>query len=64
MPNTASAPKAFNISIEGTTTGLNHANATNAAATSIYNLQGIRMSNDLNGLSKGVYIVNGKKVIK
>lgn len=64
MPNTASAPKAFNISIEGTTTGINHANATNAAATSIYNLQGIRMSNDLNGLSKGVYIVNGKKVIK
>lgn len=64
MPNTASAPKAFNISIEGTTTGINHANATNAAATSIYNLQGIRMSNDLNGLSKGVYIVNGKKIIK
>ncbi len=64
MPNTASAPKAFNISIEGTTTGINHANATNATATSIYNLQGIRMSNDLNGLSKGVYIVNGKKVIK
>lgn len=64
MPNTASAPKAFNISIEGTTTGINHANATNATATSIYNLQGIRMSNDLNDLSKGVYIVNGKKVIK
>lgn len=64
MPNTASAPKAFNISIEGTTTGINHANATNATATSIYNLQGIRLNNDFNGLSKGVYIVNGKKVIK
>lgn len=64
MPNTASAPKAFNISIEGTTTGINHANATNATATSIYNLQGIRLNNDFNELSKGVYIVNGKKVIK
>lgn len=64
MPNTASAPKAFNISIEGTTTGINQVNTTNAATTSIYNLQGIRMSNDFNGLSKGVYIVNGKKVLK
>lgn len=64
MPNTASAPKAFNISIEGTTTGINHANATNATATSIYNLQGIRLNNDFNELSKGIYIVNGKKVIK
>lgn len=30
----------------------------------IYNLNGVRMGNDLDRLSKGVYIVNGKKVVK
>lgn len=64
MPNTASAPKAFNINIEGTTTGINQATTADSASKAIYNLQGIRMSGDLNGLSKGVYIVNGKKIIK
>lgn len=64
MPNAASAPKAFNISFEGTTTGINHATTTDSTSKAIYNLQGIRMNGDLNGLSKGVYIVNGKKVIK
>ena len=63
LPDAASAPKAFSISIEGTTTGINQVNAT-TTTKSIYNLQGIRMSNDFNGLSNGVYIVNGKKVIK
>lgn len=64
MPNAASAPKAFSISIEGTTTGINQATAADRTSKAIYNLQGIRMNGDLNGLSKGVYIVNGKKVIK
>lgn len=64
MPNTASAPKAFNISIEGATTGINHATTADNTSKAIYNLQGIRINGDLNGLSKGVYIVNGKKVIK
>ena len=63
MPNTASAPKAFNINIEGTTTDINQATTADSTSKAIYNLQGIRMG-DLNGLSKGVYIVNGKKVIK
>ncbi len=30
----------------------------------IYNLNGVRMGNDLDRLPKGVYIVNGKKVVK
>lgn len=32
--------------------------------TVIYNLQGIRMNRDLDALPAGIYIVNGKKVIK
>lgn len=64
MPNAASAPKAFSISIEGATTGINQTTTTESTSKAIYNLQGIRMNGDLNGLSKGVYIVNGKKVIK
>lgn len=66
MPNTASAPKAFNISFEegGSTTGINQTTAAENSSNAVYNLQGIRMGNDLNGLAKGIYIVNGKKVIK
>ena len=64
MPNAASAPKAFSISIEGATTGINQTTTANSTSKAIYNLQGIRMNGDLNGLSKGVYIINGKKVIK
>lgn len=64
MPNAASAPRAFSISIEGATTGINQATTADSTSKAIYNLQGIRMNGDLNGLSKGVYIVNGKKVIK
>lgn len=33
-------------------------------AQGIYTLSGVRVSNDLNKLPKGVYIVNGKKVVK
>ena len=30
----------------------------------IYNVNGIKMGNDMNRLNKGIYIVNGKKIIK
>lgn len=30
----------------------------------IYNLHGVRLGNDLDRLPAGVYIVNGKKVVK
>lgn len=36
---------------------------TEAAVNGVYNLNGVKVSNGLEGLGKGVYIVNGKKVI-
>lgn len=63
LPTTANA-KAFNLNIGGEATsidtidgGLLNGNAT------IYNLNGQKMSSDINGLAKGLYIVNGKKMI-
>ncbi|WP_249113056.1 ribosomal protein L7/L12 [Prevotella nigrescens] len=44
-------------------TGINFQNADTAAQT-IYNLQGIRLNTKLENLPAGVYIVNGKKVLK
>ena len=38
--------------------------ADNTAVQGIYTLSGIRMSGELKDLPKGVYIVNGKKVVK
>lgn len=34
------------------------------ASSEIYNLQGIRVGSDLNALPAGIYIVNGKKILK
>lgn len=63
LPTTANA-KAFNLNIGGEATsidtidgGLLNGNAT------IYNLNGQKMSSDISGLAKGLYIVNGKKMI-
>lgn len=63
LPKTNNA-KAFNLNIGGEATsidtidgGLFNGNAT------IYNLNGQKMSSDINGLAKGLYIVNGKKMI-
>lgn len=63
LPKTVNA-KAFNLNIGGEATsidtidgGLFNGNAT------IYNLNGQKMSSDINGLAKGLYIVNGKKMI-
>ncbi len=63
LPKTANA-KAFNLNIGGEATsidtidgGLFNGNAT------IYNLNGQKMSSDISGLAKGLYIVNGKKMI-
>lgn len=59
------APMAFGVNIEGTVTGINNATAATAATAkeAIYNLQGVRVSGDLKHLTKGVYIVNGQKVV-
>ncbi len=52
------------FSFDSMTTGINHvvANAKHAKTTVIYDLNGRRV-NSLNAAAKGVYIVNGKKVI-
>ncbi len=52
------------FSFDSMTTGINHvvANAEQAKHTVIYDLNGRRV-NSLNAAAKGVYIVNGKKVI-
>lgn len=60
----------FNKSKDNTTTGINEVNlnpSTPAATMShkIFNLNGqvVKEGNDLSGLSKGIYIMNGKKYI-
>ena len=57
------APMAFGVNIEGTVTGINNATTAATAKDAIYNLQGVRVSGDLKHLTKGVYIVNGQKVV-
>ena len=58
------APMAFGVNIEGTVTGINNATTAATAKEAIYNLQGVRVSGDLKHLTKGVYIVNGQKVVE
>ena len=60
---TQAAPMAFGVNIEGTVTGINNATIAATAKEAIYNLQGVRVSGDLKHLTKGVYIVNGHKVV-
>ena len=57
------APMAFGVNIEGTVTGINNVTTAATAKEAIYNLQGVRVSGDLKHLTKGVYIVNGQKVV-
>lgn len=57
------APMAFGVNIEGTVTGISNATTAATAKEAIYNLQGVRVSGDLKHLTKGVYIVNGQKVV-
>ena len=50
---------------ETTETGIDQAVTTRPASSAVYNLNGVRVANNWNNnLPKGVYIVNGKKVIK
>lgn len=49
------------ITINDTLTDINSINADDASSTVIYNLSGVKVANQ--GLSKGVYILNGKKIV-
>ena len=57
---TASA-KAFVL--DGSATGIHGIVQVEASQSEIYNLQGMKVNASLENLSKGLYIVNGKKVI-
>ena len=49
------------ITINDTLTDINSINADDTSSTVIYNLSGVKVANQR--LSKGVYIINGKKIV-
>lgn len=56
----------LNISIDGETTGISNIDAKTATSNDVYSVSGVLVkkgAKSLNGLAKGVYIVNGKSVI-
>lgn len=65
VPKSITPVNGYLIDFEGETTGIDSIGQTDGNANgAIYNLNGIRMTQTLRNLPKGVYIVNGKKVIK
>ena len=65
VPKSGSPVNGYLIDFEGETTGIDSIGQTDGNANgAIYNLNGIRMAQPLRSLPKGVYVVNGKKVIK
>ena len=59
------AEAAAKLNFDGETTGISTIDGDNAAATGrVYNLQGQYVGTSLDGLAKGIYVVNGKKVAK
>lgn len=63
VPSNTSAA-ALNINIDGETTSINSIETEATVNGKVYNLNGQYVGNSLNGLKKGIYVVNGKKVIK
>ena len=65
VPKNITPVNGYLIDFDGEETGISTISPTNGNANgAIYNLNGIRMTQTLRNLPKGVYIVNGKKVIK
>ena len=65
VPKSSTPVNGYLIDFEGEETGISSIAQTNGNADgAVYNLNGIRMTQTLRNLPKGVYIVNGKKVIK
>ena len=58
--NTAAAK----LNFDDETTGINNIETNATVNGKVYNLNGQYVGNSLNGLKKGIYVVNGKKVIK
>lgn len=61
FPTSAAAAK---LNFDGETTGINNIESNATVNGKVYNLNGQYVGNSLNGLKKGIYVVNGKKVIK
>ena len=61
FPTSAAAAK---LNFDDETTGINNIETNAAINGKVYNLNGQYVGNSLNGLKKGIYVVNGKKVIK
>ena len=55
---------AAKLNFDGETTGINNIETNATVNGKVYNLNGQYVGNSLNGLKKGIYVVNGKKVIK
>ncbi len=65
VPKSGSPVNGYLIDFEGEETGIDSIAPSNGNADgAVYNLNGIRMTQTLRNLPKGVYIVNGKKVIR
>ena len=61
FPTTTAAAK---LNFDGETTGINNIESNATVNGKVYNLNSQYVGNSLNGLKKGIYVVNGKKVIK
>lgn len=55
---------AAKLNFDDETTGINNIETNATVNGKVYNLNGQYVGNSLNGLKKGIYVVNGKKVIK
>lgn len=65
VPQSITPVNGYLIDFDGEETGISTIAPTNGNANgAIYNLNGTRLTQTLRNLPKGVYIVNGKKVIK
>ena len=62
VPEGTSASK-MGISIDGETTSISALNTANAISGKVYNLNGQYVGNNVKTLQKGIYVVNGKKII-
>lgn len=52
------------IGLNSTSTGILNVKTSNAKANEIYTLSGMKVNKNLSSLLKGIYIVNGKKVVR
>ena len=63
--NDAAAAKSIMLNVEdGETTGVSEISTVKTAANKVYNLQGVYVGNNADVLPAGMYIVNGKKIVK